>query len=466
MQKTLTRRIFLRWSGMALAGLGTVAAVGACAPQPAAAPTQAPAAAEPAKPTAAPAAPAAKEPVTLKLNHRAGGEKSEAPIYVQRPAEFMEANPNIKVELAPIPGAEYWVKSKTMAAAGTIGDVMWTSDVWTDHRRFCLEGVIASVDEYLEAAKVSKEEWRPATVQTLTVDGKLYGLPKCSHANYPWIIVNVDAFKEAGLPEPEVWGNKVETLLEWAKKLTKGTEDKRERFGFYPQVGAITAFATGGRQFGTYENNDDGTASLYDNAQWLAWAKWIEEFFKQKIAPLPENIPSGGIVSMFASGNLAMWQASRGGYYQSKSAVEAAAKPFAFKFIVAPKVESPKGWAAGVDTHSATTASKHGQEAFELVYALSDKRFTELVAKGLGYLGARVDDIDTVKPFTNPYLEAQYKVIGDEEPFHQPANCRGTEVELAIKNHLDLAWLGKEAVSESFMQRLKVSVDEVLKKAM
>ena len=103
MVRDISRRQFIQASALTLSVSG-VALLAGCAPKvapteapkaapqptqpPAAAPTQPPAT----KPTAA-AAPAAKEPVTLILNMRAGGEKSEAPIYVERPGEFMKENP-------------------------------------------------------------------------------------------------------------------------------------------------------------------------------------------------------------------------------------------------------------------------------------------------------------------------------------------------------------------------------------
>jgi ABC-type glycerol-3-phosphate transport system substrate-binding protein len=102
------------------------------------------------------------------LNMRAGGDQSEPGIYVMRPQQFMEANPNIKVELAPIPGNEYDAKIITAASAGTIGDVLWDSDVWTLHTRLVKLGVIAPVDDQLEAHGYSKDEWAPAAVATLT----------------------------------------------------------------------------------------------------------------------------------------------------------------------------------------------------------------------------------------------------------------------------------------------------------
>jgi multiple sugar transport system substrate-binding protein len=460
MAHKMTRRTLMRTVAVGGLGLASMSAFGACAPK--AEPTPVPPAEKVEE--KAPAAPAPKEPVVLTLQMRAGGEEGEAPIYMERPAEFMEENPDIKVELAPIPGGEYWVKIQTMAAGGTLGDAMWTADVWTDHTRFVKLGIIDSVDEYLDVEGVSKDEWFPATVDTLTVEGKMYGFPKCSHSNFPWVQINEALFEDAGLAVPEEWGNKPAEFLEWAQKIAKGPKDDREVFSYYPQAGAITGIATGGRQFGVFENNDEGTESLYDLPEWYEWVKWVNTFYREGLAIRPEQLPTEGIYGLFSAGKLAMIQTTRGGQYAVQRHMDAAENPFPWKVIVSPRVENYKPWAAGVDTHSGTTSSKHPHETFKLIYALADQRFTELVAKGLGYLGARVDDVDTIKPFADHYLSLQYEVISEQERFRQPDNARGREVESVLKNNLDAVFLGQEDLTPAFMQRLKSETDEVLAK--
>lgn len=459
----LTRRMFVRTVSALGAGVAGASIIAACAPKatPAPAPTkeEVPVQKEPT------AAPAAKGPVVLQLHMRAGGEQSEAPIYVMRPAEFMEEHPEIKVELAPIPGGEYDVKILTMAAARTLGDCMWTADVWTDHTRYCKIGIIATVDEHLDAAGVSKSEWLPACVDTLSHEGKMYGLPKCSHPGESFIYLNEELFEAAGIPVPDTPGHTPEQVMEWAEKLAKGPEKDREVFGFAPAHGNIMATTNGGRLFGTYENNAEGTKSLYDAPEWLQWVKWVETFYRRGLAPQSEHLPAGGLTALFAAQKVAMVANGRWWWKEAKRAAEEAAeKPFRFKAISLCRTPNAKGWIAGVDTHSATTYTKHPYEAFQFIYALADKRFTELVAQNIGYLTARGDDIETVKPFLTPWLQLQYENMLEEEMFRQPANARGREVQTVLQNELATIWLGDEKASPEFMNRLKSEVDKILDK--
>jgi ABC-type glycerol-3-phosphate transport system substrate-binding protein len=464
-----SRREFLRIAS--LLGLGALSAplLSSCAPAaPTAAPTKAAAPAAAAQPTQPPkaAVPAAKAPVTLQLHLRAGGENSEVPIYVTRPKEFMDANPNIKVELAPIPGGEYMAKVLTMTAAKTLGDVMWSSDVWTEHTRMVKSGMIAVVDDWLAANNHPKTEWLKACVETLTHDGKMYGLPKCSHPGDTYIWINEEMFQAAGIKVPEQFGNKPEDITEWSAKLAKGPENDRQVYGYLPATGHIMALYCPIRAFGGYENTEDGSKSLADTKEWWEWVQWTNNFFVKKESPLAAAIPTEGSDAMFAAGKLAMHHNQRFMNRRVKLAVEKAQKPFKWRVIELPRTAAAKGWTACVDTHSATTQSKNPQEAFALSYAMADPRFTFLVARDIGYLGGRNDDKDAVKDLiaNDPFLAVQYECMTREEKFRQPKNARGMEVQTTLKNELDKVWLGQEKLTQDFMKRVKAAVDEILAK--
>jgi ABC-type glycerol-3-phosphate transport system substrate-binding protein len=446
----LSRRQFLL--GAAASGL----LLAACAP---AAPA-APAASDQGSGAAAPG----QEPITLMLNMRAGGDQSEPGIYVQRPQQFMEANPNIKVELAPIPGDEYEAKIITAASAGTIGDVFWDSDVWTLHTRLVKLGVVAPVDDLLEAHGHSKDEWLPAAIATLTHEGVTYGLPKNSHPGESYMWLNNSLFEKAGIPLPDTYGATMEDVTAWAEAIASGPEDARDVYGIAPANAGIQAIVNGVRQFGTYENNEEGTECLADNEQWMAWMQWNENFYAKGIAPIEGSLPTGGSNALFLAGTLGIRHSQRSFYRFVNEGMKQVENPFEVTIIQAPRGPDAKGWVASVDTHSASTAGKHPEEAFLLVYAMADPTFTRDVAETQGYLGGRVDDLETIKDISTPFLELQYKCMTEEEPFHQPANARGKEVETVYLNELAKIWLGEEQLTPAFMANVKAAVDEVLNK--
>jgi ABC-type glycerol-3-phosphate transport system substrate-binding protein len=447
----LSRRQFL-W---AMTAAGSSAMLAACA-VPVAPTTSAPAAGDDAG--------AAKEPVTITMHIHAGWEEAVPGMYMRRPQTFMEENPDIKIEMVPIPGGEYDTKLLTLASSGTIADTMHTSDVWTQHTRMVKLGILRSVDDHLDAAGLSKDEWLSAAVNTLTHDGAMYGLPKTCHPGDAYIWINEDLFNAAGIPLPEMTGTTLEQITEWAEALSQGPEDDRQVYGFVPRVVGIQGIVNGVRQFGTYENNEDGTQSLADNEQWLQWAGWVKNFFDRKQAATDNALPSGGADALFLAGRVAMRHNQRFFYRRVNVGMQEVEKPFAWRVIQFPRGPQALGWGASVDTHSVSANCKHPDEAFRFIYAMADQTFTRYVAEDQGYLTARVDDLETVADMIYPFLELQYQCMTEEEAFRQPANARGLEVETVYKNELDKLWLGEAELNPAFMANMKAAVDEILSK--
>jgi len=450
----MTRRAFLR----AAAGCSVtlIPILAACAPVNAPAPAG--------ESSGAAASQPAAEQIVLTMHIHAGWEEAVPGMYARRPAAYMEEHPNIKIEMAPIPGGEYDAKLLTLAASGTIADTMHTSDVWTQHTRMVKLGILRSVDDHLEARGIAKDEWLPAAVDTLTFDGLMYGIPKTCHPGDAYIWINEDLFEAAGIPIPATYGNTLEDITAWAEALAQGPENDRDVYGFMPRMGGIQAIVNGVRQFGTYENNEEGTASLADNEQWFACMRWVKDFYDKGLATVEAALPSGGADALFLAGRLAMRHNQRYFYRRVNVGMAEVEKPFKWSVIQFPRGTEAKGWGASVDTHSVSTASKHPDEATDFIYAMADQTFTRFVAEDQGYLTARVDDLETVKDIIYPFLELQYQCMTEEEKFHQPSNARGLEVETVYRNELDKLWLGDEELTPAFMANMKAAVDEVLAK--
>ena len=318
----MKRRDFLKYVG----ATGAAAMLAACAPK--AEPTVAPKAEAPKAeaPTAA-AKPAAKEQITLQVNMRAGGDKGEAPIYVERPKEFMEANPNIKVELVPIPEAEYYTKIQTMAAGGTLGDVIFAQDDYSQQRRHVVNGLLAVSDDWLAANSHPKTEWLPSVIDALTYEGKMYGLPKSASPSQAFIIYNKAMFDAAGIATPPKHGMTFENLVEWADKLTTGAEGARDVFGVAPDLGSILGIFNWVRAFGSFALNEEGTEVLADGAEWNEAVKYLYAFYQKKQVPSAENLPTGGRAALFAAGKCAALVSGRWEWKSVRAAVDALEKP-------------------------------------------------------------------------------------------------------------------------------------------
>ncbi len=445
----------------------TTAPAAAASPTPAASapkPTEAAKPTEPAKPTVAAAGKAPpKEVVTLRFHMRSGGEKSEPAIYVQRPDEWSQETGH-KYKLEPIPGGQDYVpKLEALAASNTIGDLTWTSDVYSEHTHFVKYNVLAPVDEFLGPYNVKKTEWFQPIVDALTQNGKMYGLPKTGHPGDSYIWINLKAFEEAGIKEPPTYGATFDDIINWSVKLAKGPKDRRDVYGYYSNVGGIMPITNAVRQFGGDVVDKEGKKSLADSDEWMAWLQWNNRLITQeKVHPMADAIPSGGLESLFGSGKVAMVHTQR--YFQRAARVAVGDK-FKFTTIQFPRGPKARGWGMCIDTHSGTAASKNKEVTFTLLYALADRRFAYLVGKDSGYLTGRVDNLDALKELASDhFIQLQQKCVEQAEQFWRANNLRAYEVQTALTNTLDLLWLGKATLDKNFQVELKKALDDVLAK--
>jgi ABC-type glycerol-3-phosphate transport system substrate-binding protein len=441
----------------------------------AAAPTAPAAAAGAAKPTAAPAQasapasaakPTSKTPVTLRFHLRAGGEKSEPAIYVERPEEWMKETGH-KITLEPIPGGkDYAPKAMSLAAGGTLGDVMFTGDSYGDHTRFVQAGMIEPIDDYANGNNIKKTEWVKAIIDTLSHNGKMYGFPKASNPAEAYITINLNAFKEAGLAKPPVYGNTFEQVADWANKLSKGSKDRREVHGYYSSFHNNQSVTNGVRQRGGDLIDGDGATSLVDKKPFMDWLAWNYKLVvEDKVHPFGDVVAAGNgneIAAMFAAGKLAMIHSHRAWIRPITLAV---GDKFEVLNIQYPRGANAVGWVGNVDTHSTTASSKNKEVAMSFSYALADQRFAYLVAKSSGYLTGRVDNLEAIKELaSDPFLQLQQKCTEEETAWWRPKNLRAYEIEAELINSLDLVWQGKTKPDQAFATGLKQALDAILAK--
>lgn len=402
-------------------------------------------------------------PVELRFHMRTGGDKSEPSIYVYRPDEWAKGTGN-KYKLEPIPGGkDYIPKIEALAASGTIGDVLFDSEVHSEHSQLVKFKVIEPSDSYMKTYKISKDEWFPAITDSLTYDGLFYGLPKTGHPGDSFIWVNLKMFKDAGIAEPPEYGVTFDQVREWANKLSKGPKDSRDVYGYYSGVSGIQPITNGVRQFGGDILNKDGTASTVDQAGFSDWLAWNHQLIVvDKVHPFSQAIPNGDFAAIFAAEKLAMVHNQRYLQFGIRNAVK---DKFPFKSIQYPRGPKALGWGSSIDTHAVSATSKHKDEAFSLAYALADRRFAFLVGKFQGYLTGRKDNLDALGSYAKDYfLQLQQKCTEQEDAFWRPKNLRTYEIEEALNNQLDLIWLAKREPDKSYLNDLKKTLDDILNK--
>jgi len=412
-----------------------------------------------------------KAPVVLSLMLRAGTEKSEEPIYVMRPKEFTEQT-GIQVKLEPLP--EYWAKVETLAVAGQLGDNMFTTQDGWMHSRMVHFAYLEACDPYMKAMGIKEDEWLPGAIASCKTAGKIYGLPKCSHPTQAYVWVNHELFEGAGLKIPPTYGTTWEQIREWGNIIAKGPKDKREVYGYYPEVKGLSAIINQIRSFGGWAIDEQGKEALADTQAWKDCCTYHYHLFvTDRIAPTAAELGTAGVIGLFTAKKLAMYQANRGNNVSVREAVgpevekggKGAGAKFNWSAIGLPEGPNFQKWGLSLNTHAGTTQSKHKQESFKLCYALADARFAWIVTNHQGYLVSRAKELEEIGPAAqDPFIKLQYNQHKNGLPYRIGRNYRGGEFGTNLINYLDRLYVGKEKPTDEFFKGLDKALDEILQR--
>jgi multiple sugar transport system substrate-binding protein len=93
---------------------------------------------------------------------------------------------------------------------------------------------IQPLDDCVSKASIDMSQYRPAAVQQVTVDGKVYGIPEFYSVRV--MMINNKAVKEAGLSPADVDTSDWSKLAAMAGKLTATRGGKLQRIGFDPKI--------------------------------------------------------------------------------------------------------------------------------------------------------------------------------------------------------------------------------------
>jgi ABC-type glycerol-3-phosphate transport system substrate-binding protein len=478
--------------------LGAVALVTACggAASPTAAPakTEAKPAAEPTKPAAAPAAatsapaaatkpaaagaaspaaggatspaaakPAGNAPVTnLKLHVRLGSEEDLWTSYLPK----WEQENNAKVELIQSPGGEHVQKMQTLIAGGQLGDVVHNFTGDASFQLFFASGVTIPLDKFIADEKYDLKQFYPFTIAITQLDGKVGGLPFKGHPSRVGIFYNRTLLEAAGAKVPTN-DSTYDDLIEAAKKVH--APDK-QIYG-WSNPGLDSEWYILMSRFGGSKDvySKDGTKSqLNDPEVQAGWAWTYDMFNKHKVGISPFST-NPDINQLFTTGKIAILRANVG-----TKASFAQIKDFKWGMSVAPKGKGgQRGSLSQADVMGATKFSKSQDVAWKLVKGLCSKEAGIILGKQQGGSksatpGGRPDVYESDDLLKLPFPEDTQKntmfAMQNAEPFIQPANYRGPEIQRATDPLYQELILDKAKPDKAFFDRLHQAVQDILDK--
>ena len=114
-------------------------------------------------------------------------------------ADYMSANPNVKITYQVYPYSGYTDKMTALAAGGSMPDIfmMDQAEGWTSY--LYGTGILQPLDSLMSAANYSTSNWLPGVLQYCTVDGKVVAMPL--HSDQLVTCYNAQLFADLGIPD-------------------------------------------------------------------------------------------------------------------------------------------------------------------------------------------------------------------------------------------------------------------------
>lgn len=189
--------------------------------------------------------------------------------------DFMQNNPDIEIKMEFIPQDDYSTKLISSLATDAAPDVMQVESGMI--ARLVKAEAIQPLDENVLSVDTIKNDFIPASVDALQVDGKYYGLP----TDVQTIVMywNKDLAAAAGLDAekgPQTW----DELLDWAKKLTKFENGKMIQSGwgekgYHPEVQAFVV-QNGGKMV-----DENGQYCFADDPKSVEAIKFLVDAYRE-----------------------------------------------------------------------------------------------------------------------------------------------------------------------------------------
>lgn len=235
--RKLSRRDFLKASGLAMTSAMLAACAAPAAPAaPAAEGAQEAAAAEPAPvPTVAVNVYGEAAKPTIIWHGLTGADGATFAALLQK---FAEENPDQAVRSEAYVWDVFFQKFPTAVAAGTPPDmaIFHAAEV----PQMTSQGLMMPLDDVYAAMDIPADDFIPTVMDVITIEGKKMAVPFDNHG---WTcFVNTKVVKDAGLDPENLPKNGVE-FIDWAKKITVDEAGKHPgEDGFNPDKIKVWAF--------------------------------------------------------------------------------------------------------------------------------------------------------------------------------------------------------------------------------
>lgn len=407
---------------------------------------------------AATSAPAASTGVEIKVSTRGG---TDGQIMIKT-AETFGKQTGIKVtHVSYGPEPDYWTKVEALYATKQVADVVWASS--GNQLNFANRGMLGELDSIIKADNYDLSDYVQNALKSMSLRGKLYGMPWGTHPGNGGLVYNADMLNQAGFTkvtdDPEsILDWSYDTLMQAAQKATKSSNGRTDVYGYLPGNDYLSLSNVLGA-YGADFLNADGTKLTMDTPEFAKGMQWVyDAYVTNKVSPAPDSKGD----QLFDSQKLAMELSGYWGQFQP------GIKDNAFKWNDSLQPVGPtgkRGTHLTINGQCMSSITQHQKEAWEFIkFLMSPEQNIQIVLTGGGRPAARKSVLESPELMQKMKAHKVWvKDIESAEPWRQPANFRWPEFSTTIQQAFASAWIGKQTLEEA-MPNAKKLLQAVLDK--
>jgi multiple sugar transport system substrate-binding protein len=363
---------------------------------------------------------------------------------------------------------DYWSKVQALHATGQVADVIWAST--GNLHNFANRGILAELDPLIAADKYDMSDYIPAGLQSMSLNGKLYGMPWGGHPGNGGLLYNVDLLNAAGFnvtEDPDSLNNwTYDTLKEAATKTTKTKDGRADTLGYSPGTDFLSLNNVLGA-YGARFMTPDGKALAMDTPEFMAAMNWVRDIFMTKVSPAldPDTTAMANTNNeLFGGGRLATLQTQYTGQFTPGEKVIQGK----FKWNVGLQPKGPankRGTALTINGMTVSAISKHKPEAWQFVkWLMEPENQVPIILAGGSRPGLRTKVLNDQRLMTQLKAHKVFvKALSEAEPWQMPANFRWPEFNSTVVQVFAGVWSGSETLEQA-LPAAKKKLQEVIDK--
>ena len=379
------------------------------------------------------AASSSDEPTVLRI--ALADDWAAAPVVTDVIDEFEEDHPHVRVEVQDSPFSQI----PDLVRSGLELDQSYDLAHWHAFAA-AAAGLAHPVDEQWERHELRADAYLDGAVQSVTWQGRRYGLPLDTNALV--LMVRPDVLAEAGVKPDDL--AHVDDVLDVAHRLVEEEAAPHAMMigaSSWAAYGWIRAF--GGRLVTIDEATGDPTFT-FDDERTIAALDLRARLVHDGLAPSPfaPDLAAEG-VQLFAQGQLAVHS---GGSWDLPTLAREDVDPNEVEILPLPRGDGDTGTVLGGSSLFVPVGAQHPDLAFELALRLTEDRVALRLAQEEGRLPARAHLFDDEFFTSSPDIEAFVQQLPDA---HVMPLIAFPEVSEAFREGIENTLAGRKDAQEA-----------------